>query len=189
MQTRCVLENLPLPFRISFLRAASVRAYSPRRFTGEERRPAAYLVEYLTTLDSRGRCTYRVVTLRSRQHREAVHARVRARVRARSVLSKSLGAFLDSASLGLTRPWRGLACRCFDRSPLFRRHTAPGTCYEKCRRNYIFVGRFLRYYFTRFVEFLNFIRSFLIKEYIFYPKYYLYENYFVSIKNFKMQQG
>lgn len=115
MQTRCVLENLPLPFRISFLRAASVRAYSPRRFTGEERRPAAYLVEYLTTLDSRGRCTYRVVTLRSRQHRGAVHARVRARVRARSVLSKSLGAFLDSASLGLTRPWRGLS-----RLPLLR---------------------------------------------------------------------
>lgn len=48
---------------------------------------------------------------------------------------------------------------------------------------------FLRYYFMRFVEFLNFIRSFLIKEYIFYPKYYLYENYFVSIKNFKMQQS
>lgn len=38
----CV-ENLPLPFRISFLRAGSVRAYSPRRFTGEERRPRPIL--------------------------------------------------------------------------------------------------------------------------------------------------
>lgn len=100
---------------------------------------AAYLVEYLP-LSTRGRCTYRVVTLWCQQHREGVHARVRARVRARSVLSKSLGAFLDSASLGLT--WRGLAWRYFDRSPLFRRHTALRTCYEKCRRNCIYGDSF-----------------------------------------------
>lgn len=64
-----------------------------------------------TTLDSRplylSRC-YAAMPA----HREGVHARVRARVRARSVLSISLGAFLDSASLGLTRRgvvWPGVA--------------------------------------------------------------------------------
>lgn len=84
-----------------------------------------------------------------------MHARVRARVRARSVLSKSLGAFLDSASLGLTPPWRGLAWRYFDRSPLFRRHVALRTRYEKCRRNYIYgdSGFFGTLLYTDFVEF------------------------------------
>ena len=136
MQTRRVLENLPLPFRISFLRAGSVRAYSPRRFTGEERRPRPILQ---STYHSRLAAAVLIALLRCDASTQRRRARARARSSARSQCPKHKPRGIPRLGLAWPdSPWRGLAWRCFDRSPLFRRRTALRTCYEKCRRNYTY---------------------------------------------------
>ena len=111
-----VLENLPLPFRISFLRAhaaacaRTVRADLPGRKGGR-----GLSCRVPTALDSRPlRCTYRVVTpcAAGNTHTHTTYTYAHRQRKRKPVVycpKRKPRAFLDSASLGLTLlQWRGL---------------------------------------------------------------------------------